>query len=104
MASPLHLLLVPDLRRVHQFPRRMDGGSLRAENHVSGRNGELFRRSATTAPGSQPTQIGSWVSVIGHTAMIAAFAGTSNKVGQGAGIAFLFLFVTFFATGVDVST
>jgi hypothetical protein len=35
--------------------------------------------------------------------MVAKYSGSDNAAGQGAGIAFLFLFVTFFATGVDVS-
>lgn len=33
--------------------------------------------------------------------MIARFAGTDNTVGNGFGIFFLFLFITFFAGGMD---
>jgi hypothetical protein len=35
--------------------------------------------------------------------MVARYTGTDSLVGQGAGIAFLFLFITFFGAGVDVS-
>ncbi|KAH7267975.1 hypothetical protein MRS44_011740 [Fusarium solani] len=38
-----------------------------------------------------------------ETAMIARFAGTDNTVGNGFGIFFLFLFITFFAGGMDAS-
>lgn len=38
-----------------------------------------------------------------HTAMVARFGDSDNKAGQGAGVAFLFCFITFFAGGVDVS-
>lgn len=38
-----------------------------------------------------------------HTAMIAEYSGTTNRVGQGTGIAMLFVFVTFFAGCIDVS-
>lgn len=33
--------------------------------------------------------------------MVARFAGTNNVVGNGFGVLFLFLFITFFAGGMD---
>lgn len=38
-----------------------------------------------------------------HTAMVAVYSGTTNRVGQGTGIAMLFVYVTFFAGCIDVS-
>jgi hypothetical protein len=35
------------------------------------------------------------------TAMVARFGGTSNKVGNGFGVLFLYLFVTFYASCID---
>lgn len=36
-----------------------------------------------------------------YTALVASYSGTSNKVGQGVAVAFLYLFVTFYASCVD---
>lgn len=33
--------------------------------------------------------------------MVARFAGTSNAIGNGLGVFFLFLFITLFAGGMD---
>lgn len=36
-----------------------------------------------------------------ETAMVATYGGTNNKIGNGFGVAFLFLFVTFYGSCVD---
>ena len=38
-----------------------------------------------------------------YTALIAKYRGTDNKAGNGAAVAFMFCFITFFAGGVDAS-
>lgn len=48
--------------------------------------------------------IGSTVAVICEAAMVAQFSNTSNKVGNGFGVFFLFLFVTFYGGGLDATT
>jgi len=52
--------------------------------------------------GAEP-QGGACVSCAIHTALLIEYSGTDNKAGAGAAVAFLFLFITFFAPGVDVS-
>ncbi|OIW34944.1 sugar porter family MFS transporter [Coniochaeta ligniaria NRRL 30616] len=44
---------------------------------------------------------GAALAVSCETAIVAKFAGTNNAVGNGFGIFFLFLFITFFASGMD---
>ncbi|WWC58299.1 uncharacterized protein I303_100839 [Kwoniella dejecticola CBS 10117] len=39
-----------------------------------------------------------------HTPLAIIYGGTSNKAGAGAAVAFLFLFITFFAPGIDVTS
>ncbi|KAH7118336.1 general substrate transporter [Dactylonectria macrodidyma] len=46
---------------------------------------------------------GAAIAVSCETAIVAKFAGTDNAVGNGFGIFFLFLFITFFASGMDAS-
>ena len=36
-----------------------------------------------------------------ETAMVATYSGTDNKAGNAAGVLFLFIFVSFYATCVD---
>ncbi|KAJ5743398.1 hypothetical protein N7533_010500 [Penicillium manginii] len=48
--------------------------------------------------------VGSVVAVCCEAAMVAEFSGTSNKIGNGFGVAFLFLFVTFYGGGLDATT
>lgn len=52
--------------------------------------------------GADP-QGGACISCAIHTALLIEYSGTNNKAGAGAAVAFLFLFITFFAPGVDVS-
>lgn len=47
--------------------------------------------------------IGTSLSIACETAMVAEYSGTTNRVGNGFGVFFLFLFVTFFATFLDVT-
>ncbi|KAK7417704.1 hypothetical protein QQX98_004360 [Neonectria punicea] len=44
---------------------------------------------------------GAALAVACETAIVARFAGTDNAVGNGFGIFFLFVFITFFASGMD---
>lgn len=39
-----------------------------------------------------------------HTPLVIKYGGTTNKVGAGVAVAFLFLFITFFAPGIDVTS
>ncbi|CRL29315.1 Sugar/inositol transporter [Penicillium camemberti] len=48
--------------------------------------------------------LGGAAAVICEAAMVAKFSGTSNKVGNGFGVAFLFLFVTFYGVCLDATT
>ncbi|KAH8652577.1 general substrate transporter [Ilyonectria robusta] len=43
------------------------------------------------------------IAVACEAAMVAEFAGTANAVGNGFGVLFMFLFITFFAGGMDAS-
>ncbi|WVQ82904.1 hypothetical protein IAT38_005040 [Cryptococcus sp. DSM 104549] len=47
---------------------------------------------------------GTTVSTIIHTSLVLTYGGTTSKVGNGAAVAFLFLFITFFAPGIDVTS
>ncbi|KAL3481530.1 general substrate transporter [Aspergillus californicus] len=47
--------------------------------------------------------VGGALALAGEAAMVARFAGTSNAVGNGFGVFFLFLFITVFAGGMDAS-
>lgn len=47
--------------------------------------------------------IGIVITTSGLAAMIACFAGTDNKAGNGAGIAFIFLYLAFQATFCDTT-
>ncbi|KAK6604249.1 hypothetical protein H4I95_06152 [Botrytis cinerea] len=47
--------------------------------------------------------LGAVVAISCETAMVARFAGTNNVVGNGFGVLFLFLFITFFAGGMDAA-
>lgn len=48
--------------------------------------------------------IGCSLSLCGFTAMVAEFVGTSNKVGNGFGVFFLYLFVFFYGGSMDASS
>ncbi|EXL91361.1 general substrate transporter [Fusarium oxysporum II5] len=48
--------------------------------------------------------IGCSLSLCGFTAMVAEFVGTSNKVGNGFGVFFLYLFVFFYGGTMDASS
>lgn len=48
--------------------------------------------------------IGGTVAVICEAAMVAEFSGTHNKIGNGFGVFFLFLFVTFYGGCLDATT
>ncbi|CRG89086.1 Quinate permease [Talaromyces islandicus] len=48
--------------------------------------------------------IGCIVAVSCEAAMVSQISGTSNKVGSGFGVFFLFLFVTFYGGGLDATT
>lgn len=39
-----------------------------------------------------------------ETIMVALYAGTDNKTGQNAGVAFLYIFLLFYSSGIDVGT
>lgn len=47
---------------------------------------------------------GCTLSIICYTAMVAQFSGTSNRVGNGFGVFFLFLFVTFYGSSLDATS
>ncbi|KAK4870073.1 hypothetical protein LT330_005127 [Penicillium expansum] len=47
--------------------------------------------------------VGAAFALSGEAAMVARFAGTSNAIGNGLGVFFLFLFITLFAGGMDAS-
>ncbi|KAK5404282.1 hypothetical protein LTR06_009841 [Exophiala xenobiotica] len=49
-------------------------------------------------------QLGCAVSVAGFTACLARYGGTDNKIGNGFGVFFLYLFVTFFGGSMDASS
>ncbi|OAL34558.1 hypothetical protein AYO20_06188 [Fonsecaea nubica] len=49
-------------------------------------------------------QIGCSISVAGFTACLARYGGTDNRVGNGFGVFFLYLFVTFFGGSMDASS
>ncbi|KIX06755.1 uncharacterized protein Z518_04731 [Rhinocladiella mackenziei CBS 650.93] len=49
-------------------------------------------------------QIGCSISVAGFTACLARYGGTDNKIGNGFGVFFLYLFVTFFGGSMDASS
>ncbi|KAJ4668399.1 hypothetical protein ABEF93_007357 [Exophiala dermatitidis] len=49
-------------------------------------------------------QIGCSISVAGFTACLARYGGTDNKLGNGFGVFFLYLFVTFFGGSMDASS
>ncbi|KAI1613535.1 general substrate transporter [Exophiala viscosa] len=49
-------------------------------------------------------QIGCAISVAGFTACLARYGGTDNKLGNGFGVFFLYLFVTFFGGSMDASS
>ncbi|OCT46100.1 hypothetical protein CLCR_00414 [Cladophialophora carrionii] len=49
-------------------------------------------------------QIGCAVSVAGFTACLARYGGTDNRLGNGFGVFFLYLFVTFFGGSMDASS
>ncbi|KAH8880930.1 general substrate transporter [Thozetella sp. PMI_491] len=49
-------------------------------------------------------QIGCAVSVAGFTACLARYGNTDNKIGNGFGVFFLYLFVTFFGGSMDASS
>ncbi|KAK6380278.1 uncharacterized protein PV06_05565 [Exophiala oligosperma] len=49
-------------------------------------------------------QLGCAVSVAGFTACLARYGGTDNKLGNGFGVFFLYLFVTFFGGSMDASS
>ncbi|KAH7256032.1 general substrate transporter [Fusarium tricinctum] len=46
---------------------------------------------------------GAAIAISCESAMVARFAGTDNAIGNGFGVLFLFLFITFFAGGMDAS-
>ncbi|KAK5744134.1 hypothetical protein LTR17_002164 [Elasticomyces elasticus] len=48
--------------------------------------------------------IGCVASIICETAMIAEYSGTSNRIGNGFGVFFLFLFVTFYGSCLDATS
>lgn len=48
--------------------------------------------------------IGCSLSLSGFSAMVAEFSGTSNKIGNGFGVFFLYLFVTFYGGSMDASS
>jgi len=48
--------------------------------------------------------IGCSLSLSGFAAMVAEFSGTSNKIGNGFGVFFLYLFVTFYGGSMDASS
>lgn len=48
--------------------------------------------------------IGCSLSLCGFSAMVAQFAGSANKVGNGFGVFFLYLFVTFYGGSLDASS
>ncbi|KAJ5465930.1 general substrate transporter [Penicillium desertorum] len=48
--------------------------------------------------------IGCSLALSGFTAMVAEFGGTMNKVGNGFGVFFLYLFVTFYGGSLDASS
>ncbi|KAF2679245.1 general substrate transporter [Lentithecium fluviatile CBS 122367] len=49
-------------------------------------------------------QLGCAVSVAGFTGCVAVYGGTDNKIGNGFGVFFLYLFVTFFGGSMDASS
>lgn len=48
--------------------------------------------------------VGCACSIIVEAAMVARYAGTNNKVGNGFGVLFIYIFVTFYGGCMDVST
>ncbi|OCF40822.1 hypothetical protein I317_05357 [Kwoniella heveanensis CBS 569] len=48
--------------------------------------------------------VGSTLATSIHTPLVIIYGGSDNKVGAGAAVAFLFLFITFFAPGIDVTS
>lgn len=60
----------------------------------------LHRRAAA----NNSAQLGCSVSVAGFTACLARYGGTDNKIGNGFGVFFLYLFVTFFGGSMDASS
>jgi hypothetical protein len=48
--------------------------------------------------------IGCSLALSGFAAMVAEFSGTSNKIGNGFGVFFLYLFVTFYGGSMDASS
>lgn len=48
--------------------------------------------------------VGCAISIILESAMVAEYASTANKVGNGFGVFFIYLFVTFYGGCMDVST
>ncbi|ORY27095.1 general substrate transporter [Naematelia encephala] len=48
--------------------------------------------------------IGACLACAIHTGLLVQYSGTDNKVGAGAAVAFLFLFISFFGPGVDVTS
>ncbi|KAF4963726.1 hypothetical protein FSARC_8274 [Fusarium sarcochroum] len=48
--------------------------------------------------------IGCAISLLGVSVMVAVYGGTTNKGGNGAGVFFLYLHLTFYATCMDAST
>jgi hypothetical protein len=48
-------------------------------------------------------QTGAAIALAIHTALVVAYEGAENKAANGLAIFFIFLYVMFFAAGVDVS-
>jgi hypothetical protein len=66
---------------------------------ITGFVSSSYRRSTS----SDLSQTGAAIALSIHTALVVAFEGANNKAANGLAIFFIFLYVMFFAAGVDVS-
>ena len=104
MASSSAVCRIRILGRIPQFCLCLDCGPSWSRNLADYRCGKANTPSYTDTCRRLmliTSQTGCALMMTIYTSLVATFSGTTNKPGQGVAVAFLYLFVTFYASCVD---